>query len=119
MFMKLACILFLIFISVSCGYGSNYNGMNTGLGVVPNIAQLSPASVTAGGPGFVLTVDGTNFGTGASVYWNSTSHNATYLTGQQITTTISAADIANPGNVQVYVRTNGQNSNTVMFTVKQ
>ena len=50
--MKLACILFLIFISVSCGYGSNYNGMNTGLGVVPNIAQLSPASVTAGGAWF-------------------------------------------------------------------
>ena len=117
--MKLACFLVLVVIVVSCGYGSNYNGMNPGPGAVPNISQLSPTSVTAGGPGFVLTVDGTNFGTGASVYWNSVSHNATYLTGQQITTTISASDIANPGDVQVYVRINGQNSNTVMFTVKQ
>ena len=117
--MKLVCVLFLIFITLSCGYGSNYNGTNTAPGAVPNISQLSPGSVTAGGPGFVLTVDGTNFGMGALVYWNSISHNATYLTGQQIATTISAADIANPGDVQVYVRNNGQNSNTVMFTVKQ
>jgi len=93
--------------------------MNTGSGAVPTISQLSPASVTAGGPDFVLTVDGTNFGMGASVYWNSVAHGTTYLTGQQITTTISAADIANPGNVPVYVRINGQNSNTMMFTVKQ
>ncbi len=117
--MKLACVLFLVFIIASCGYGSNYNGMNPGSGAIPNISQLSPGSTSAGGPGFVLTVDGTNFGTGASVYWNSISHNATYLTGQQITTTISAADIADPGDVQIYVRINGQNSNTVMFTVNQ
>jgi len=117
--MKLACLLFLVLIVVSCGYGSNYNGMNTGPGAVPNISQLSPTSVTAGGPGFVLTVDGSNFGTGAAVYWNSVLHSTTYLTGQQITTMISASDIANPGDVQVYVRINGQNSNTIMFTVKQ
>src|ERR1041385_3654244 len=117
--MKLAYVLFLACIVLSCGYGSNYNGMNPGPGAMPSISQLSPTSVTAGGPGFVLTVNGTNFGTGGSVYWNSVSHNATYLTGQQIATTISAADIANPGDVQVYVRNNGQNSNTVMFTIKQ
>jgi hypothetical protein len=117
--MKLACLLFLVVMVVSCGYGSNYNGMNPGPGAVPNISQLSPTSVTAGGPGFVLTVDGTNFGTGAAVYWNSASHNATYLTGQQIATMISAADIANPGDIQVYVRINGQNSNTMMFNVRQ
>jgi IPT/TIG domain len=117
--MRLACVLFLAFIVVSCGYGSNYNGMNPGPGAIPSISQLSPTSVTAGGPGFVLTVDGTNFGTGAAVYWNSVSHNATYLTGQQITTTISATEIANPGSVPVYVRVNGQNSNTMMFPVQQ
>jgi hypothetical protein len=117
--MKLICLLFLVLIIASCGYGSNYNGMNPGPAATPNISQLSPGSTTAGGPGFVLTVDGANFGSGAAVYWNSVSHNATYLTGQQIATTISAADIADPGDVQVYVRINGQNSNAVMFIVKQ
>src|ERR1051325_4210288 len=91
--MKLSCLLFLVLIIISCGYGSNYNGMNPGPRDLPNISQLSPGSVNAGGPGFVLTVDGTNFGMGASVYWNSVSHSTTYLTGQQITTTISASDI--------------------------
>ena len=71
--MKLACLLFLVVIVVSCGYGSNYNGMNTGPAAVPNISQLSPGSVTAGGPGFVLTIDGSNFGMGASVFWSSVS----------------------------------------------
>jgi len=64
--MKLVCLLFFVLIIVSCGYGSNYNGMNPGPGAVPNISQLSPGTVTAGGPGFVLTVDGSNFGSGAS-----------------------------------------------------
>jgi hypothetical protein len=117
--MKLWCMLLLIFASLSCGYGSNYNGMNPGPGAVPNISQIVPHSITAGGSGFVLTVNGSNFGTGSAIYWESKSHNASYLTGQQITTTISAAEIANPGNVEVYVRNNGQNSNTVMFTVSQ
>ncbi|HSS98176.1 MAG TPA: IPT/TIG domain-containing protein [Terriglobales bacterium] len=116
--MKLACLFVLVMLFASCGYSSNYNTMSTGPRVVPNISQLSPGSVTAGGPGFVLTVDGSNFGTDASVFWNSTSHSATYLTGQQITTMISAADIANPGNVQVYVHINGKDSNIVMFPVK-
>ena len=117
--MKFVCLLVLVVMVVSCGYGSNYNGMNPGPGAVPNISQLSPTSVTAGGPGFVLTVNGTNFGTGASVYWNSVSHNATYLTGQQIATNISAVDIADPGDIQIYVRINGQNSNIMTFHVKQ
>src|SRR5690242_3723017 len=117
--MKLTCLLVLIIILGGCGYGSNYNSMSTSPAVAPNISQLSPGTVTAGGPGFVLTVDGSNFGNGASVIWNSMSHNATYLTGQQITTMITAADIANPGDVQVYVRIDGKNSNIVMFTVKQ
>ena len=117
--MKLTCLLVIVIMLASCGYGSNYNGMNPSPRTTPNISQLSPGSVTAGGPGFVLTIDGSNFGMGASVIWNSTSHNATYLTGQQITTMISAADIANPSNVQVSVHINGQNSNVMTFIVKQ
>ena len=116
--MKLACMLLLTCTVLSCGYGSNYNGMNPAPGTVPNISQFMPTMATAGGSGFVLTVNGTNFGMGAVVYWNSVAHNATYLTGQQITTMISASEIANPANVQVYVRVNGQNSNTMMFPVQ-
>ena len=114
--MKLTCMLLLTAAMLGCGYGSNYNGM--GSGAAPSISQLMPNSVAAGGSGFVLTVNGTNFGTGSVVYWNSVAHNATYLTGQQVTTAISASDVAMAGTIQVYVRSNNQNSNTMTFNIQ-
>ena len=115
--MKLSCVLLLFAVMVGCGYGSNYNGMGSGSGV-PNISQLMPTSVAAGSSGFVLTVNGANFGSGSVVYWNSVAHSATYLTGQQVTTAISASDVAMAGTIQVYVRSNNQNSNTMAFTIQ-
>jgi len=40
------------------------------------------------------------------------------LTGQQITTMISASEVPTQ-QCAGYVRTNGQNSNTIMFMIKQ
>lgn len=114
--MKSLCVLVLILFTFGCGYGKNYNGM-PGNGATPSIMQLSPNSVTAGGTGFVLTINGSNLGTGSTVYWNTVAHNASYVTGNQITANITAADIANPGDVSVYVRANGKNSNTMTFTI--
>jgi len=114
--MKLTCILLLTLVTFGCG---TYNNMNPAPGAVSVVSQIMPTSAPAGGSGFVLTVDGMNFGMGSVIYWNSVAHNATYLTGQQITTMIAASEVANPGSVPVYVRTNGQNSNTIMFMIKQ
>lgn len=116
--MKLTCVFLLLAVTFGCGYGSNYNGMGSGSGSAPNISQLMPSSVAAGSSDFVLTVNGANFGTSSVVYWNSVAHNATYLTGQQVTTTISASDVATAGTIQVYVRSNNQNSNTMTFTIQ-
>jgi hypothetical protein len=68
-----------------------------------------PNSATSGGPALTLTVNGSGFGSDAVVYWNASV--------RQVTAAISAADIAMKGTVPVYVRTNGQNSNTMNFTV--
>lgn len=114
--MKLIWVLLLAALAVGCGYGSNYNP-NMGPSGSMSIQQLSPSSANAGGPGFVLTVNGSGFGTSAVVYWNGSQRNSTYVTGNQLTATISASDIAQSGTVQVYVRSNGLNSNTVNFTV--
>jgi len=115
MFMKLIGILLLLSLTLGCGA---YNSMNSAPGTFPNISQLVPNTATAGGAGFVLTVNGTNLGMGAVVYWNSVAHNASYVTGNQLTAAISATEVANQGMVPVYVHANGQNSNTVMFTVQ-
>lgn len=114
--MKLACVLLLAALAISCGYGSNYN-QNMGPSGTITIQQLSPSSASAGGQGFVLTVNGTGFGTSAVVYWNGSQRNSSYVTANQLTAMISASDIAQAGTAQVYVGSNGMNSNTVKFII--
>jgi IPT/TIG domain len=116
--MKSFCILLLTLFSLGCGYGSNYNSMpGTGNGSTPQISQLAPASTAAGGAGFILTVNGSGFGSGSVVYWNAAARSTTFVTGNQVTATIPASDIANSGTATVYVHSGAYNSNMMNFTV--
>lgn len=116
--MKLFCsiLLAMALFAFGCGYGSNYNSMNS-TGGTPQVSQLAPASTASGSAAFMLTINGTGFASDAVVYWNGSTRATTYVTGNQITANISATDVANPATVAVYVHSNGQNSNTVNFTV--
>ncbi|HYL13195.1 MAG TPA: IPT/TIG domain-containing protein [Terriglobales bacterium] len=119
--MRRTTVLFLALLMLGCGYGSrNYNAGMMGGSAAPAIAQngLTPSSAMHGGMGFTLTVNGSNFGTDAVVYWNGMPQGSMYVTGNQLTAAITAADIMNAGMIPVYVRTGGQNSNTVNFTVQ-
>lgn len=113
--MKLLCVLLLTIFTFGCGYGSNYNAMMGG--ATPTVTQLMPNTVAAGGPTFVLTVNGSGFTNNAQVYWGITAHTATFVSSQKLTTSISAAEIANTGMVMVYVHSNGMNSNSMPVTV--
>ncbi len=120
--MKYTCLLLVTLFSLGCGYGSNYmapgnGGTTTGTGL-PNVATMAPTSATAGGAAFVLTVNGTNFGSDAMVFFNGTVHSTTFVTANQVTANISASDIAMAGSIPVYVHSGVYNSNTVMFTVQ-
>jgi hypothetical protein len=95
----------------------------------PNIsAPLVPNTATAGSAGFTLTVNGSGFVNQSVVYWNSMAHATTFVTSAQLTAAITATDIANPGNMPVFVKNPGgtgiynnqpaQNSNMVNFTVQ-
>ena len=55
---------------------------------------LSPASATAGGAGFTLTVFGESFTPTSTVLWNGAVRATTYVSSTQLTAAISAADIA-------------------------
>lgn len=101
--------------TAGCGYGSR-NYMN-GSGM-PKVVQLSPTSATAGGPAFVLTIQGSGFGSDSIVYWGTSTRTTFYGTAAQLTAQITAADIMNPGMVPVYVHSGGVNSNAVTFTVQ-
>ncbi|HEV2402213.1 MAG TPA: IPT/TIG domain-containing protein [Candidatus Sulfotelmatobacter sp.] len=105
---------------------------------VPSITSISPASATAGGSQFLLTVNGSEFRRDATVKWNGASRVTTFVSAHQLSAAITAADIAQPGTVLISVfdhpegsitsvsgaigakstsACSGKNSNAVSFTV--
>ncbi|MBX3276416.1 MAG: IPT/TIG domain-containing protein [Acidobacteria bacterium] len=67
------------------------------------IASLAPDSISAAGPDFVLTVNGTNFVPGSVVRWNGANRMTTFVDATRITAEIPATDIAASGSAQVTV----------------
>jgi hypothetical protein len=93
----------LIALTVACGYSSKMTAPVAG--TAPTIAQLAPDNATAGGAAFMLTVNGTNFGTKAVVNWSGVAQtaNTTYVSGSQLTVAVPASAIATSGTVQITV----------------
>jgi uncharacterized protein (TIGR03437 family) len=105
----------LLSLSVAgCGYGS---GASSGPNA-PNIMQLNPMSSVHGASSFTLTVTGSNFAQDAVVYFNGNPLQSAYGSMTQVSAQVPAADVSSSGMASVYVRTNGQNSNTVAFTIQ-
>ncbi|MCX6693459.1 MAG: IPT/TIG domain-containing protein, partial [Methanomicrobiales archaeon] len=69
----------------------------------PQITSLSPPTVTAGGPPFILTVYGQYFTAESDVWWDGTPRDTGYLSASQITTSIPASDITTPGGHTITV----------------
>jgi hypothetical protein len=112
----LGLLLTLVLAVLGCGgYGSNNMGGN---GAAPSITNLNPNMKTSNDPAFVLTVNGSGFGTDSVVYWNGTALPTSYGTGTSVTANVSAVDIMNAGMFPVYVRSGGKNSNMINFTVQ-
>jgi len=112
--MKLVCVVLLTIITLGCGYGHNYGTMG---GSAPQLMQVVPNAVNAGGPSFTLTVNGSSFSMNSVVYWNAMPLSTKFLTANQLVATVSASLIAMPQTVTVYVNSNGTVSNTMRFTV--
>ena len=84
----------------------------------PTLTSLSPSSAAAGGPGFPLTVNGSNFVSGSVVRWNGASRTTSFVSATQLTATIGAADIAAAGSASVTVlNPGGAVSNALTFTI--
>jgi Tol biopolymer transport system component len=86
----------------------------------PVMITLTPSSATAGGAAFTLTVDGTDFVSGAEVHWNGVNRPTTFVNSTQLTAQITAADITTAGNAQVTVvnpAPGGGPSNALAFTI--
>jgi hypothetical protein len=128
------CLATLIAITVfTLGCGGYGSGSSSGSGAMaagtPHIADpLVPNTATAGSAGFTLTVNGSGFVGGSTIYWNSAAHTTQFMTNGQLTTSITAAEVAtagsvavfvkNPGGTGIYNNQPGQSSNSVSFTVQ-
>lgn len=87
---------------------------------VPSISSFSPSSATAGGPGFTLTITGNNFLSTSTILWNGNNRSASSISGTQLSTSISASDIAAGQNVAISVvnpAPGGGASSEASFTV--
>jgi len=117
----------LVAAGLACGYSSKSTPATAG--TTPNISTLSPNNASHGSTGVVLTVNGTNFSTNATVNWNGTALTTTYISAQQMMTTIPNADLETAGTAAVTVTNPGtsggqygggtlpETSNSMTFTI--
>lgn len=83
----------------------------------PFISSLSPSPVVSTGPGFTLTVNGSNFVLGATATWNGVSLATTFVNPTQLTAWVPAANIANSGSANITVFEEGSTSNTAVLEI--
>jgi hypothetical protein len=103
-----------------CGYGSNYKSMTsttTSNGRV-TISELTPNDIMHGSGNFSLTINGSGFGSDAVVFFNGVAQATTFISASQVMASIPADSVTNTGNISVYVRTGGTNSNAMDFIVE-
>jgi YD repeat-containing protein len=87
---------------------------------LPALTSLNPNQAPAGGSAFTLTVNGTNFVSGAVVRWNGSDRPTTFVNDKQLTAAIPASSLAAAGIANVTVfnpAPDGGLSNALNFTV--
>lgn len=92
----------------------------TGLNPTPVITSITPNPVAAGGAAFTLTVNGTGFSSASRIRFNGVERDTVLAGPTQLTTQITAAEIANPGSARITVinpAPGGGISNEVTLTI--
>jgi hypothetical protein len=109
-----AALTAILAFSVACGYSAKMTAPVAG--TVPAISDLAPTSATAGGAGFTLTVNGSNFSSKAVVNWNGAvqTANTTFVSANQLMVAVPASAIATAGTATVTV-TNPATSGTGIY----
>src|SRR5579871_513400 len=92
--------LFLL-LSVFSLFWSGCGGFN-GV-VVPTLSSITPSTVSAGSAPFTLTATGSHFESGTAILWDGVALPTTVKSATQLTATVSAAQIANAGTVNIRV----------------
>jgi len=86
----------------------------------PVLSSLLPPIATAAGAAFTLTVNGSGFASGATVYWGSSSLATNLVNAAQLTAQVPASDITSAGITSVTAQNpglGGGTSNALQFEV--
>lgn len=104
--------------------GGTSNGLPLTVSSTPNpvpvLISISPNSAIAGDSDFTLTATGTNFVPGAVVTFGGSARPTMFVSPTELKAQISAADVANPGSVDIAVvnpAPGGGASNTLPFVI--
>jgi hypothetical protein len=86
----------------------------------PFLISMNPTEVTAGGPRFTLTIDGTNFKPGAQLQFYTTLLPVTVVSSEEVTVTIPAYLIETAGKYPISLINpdTGGNSNRLYLDVR-
>jgi len=85
---------------------------------IPTITTISPNSATAGSSAVTMTVTGTNYISGSTVYWGTTALTTTYNSGTQLTATIPSTLLTSAGTGTITVHNpGGSTSNSATFII--
>lgn len=86
--------------------------------VTPTLTSISPATIAAGGAGFTLTANGTNFTSGTKIVWDGVPQATTVVSNTQLTTAVTAAQIASANTITVGVlKADTTSSNVLQLTI--
>jgi WD40-like Beta Propeller Repeat len=108
-------VLLAALLLAACGEGIANNPS-------PKLLSLTPTSVPAGSPGFVLTANGKGFAPQSTILFNGSAIRTIFQGSGTLTADISSSLIATPGNAIVEIQTpqpGGGTSGQLMFVIAQ
>ena len=73
-----------VVLMLGCG-GANSGSPPPPPPLAPTVNSISPSSATAGGAGFTLSVNGSNFTNGATVRWDGNDRPTSFVSSAQLT----------------------------------
>ena len=114
------CLSLLAFLG--CGGSSSYGGGGGGgtSNPKPSISSLAPGSLAAGSNAQSLTINGSGFISSSAVAFNGLSHQPSYMSANQLSVWLTAADLSGTGTFPVTVTNSapgGGTSAAVNFNV--
>src|SRR5579862_4878375 len=117
-FSAVSILLMLLAIAIlpSCGSSSGSSGGGGGgssnTPKRPILDSISPRNVTIGGPAFTLTLTGAQFSPSDIVLWTfmgtQTTYTPTFVSSTELTISVPASAIANPGRASILVQFQGE-----------